>query len=155
MFEMKSSHKPLTEEEKSLVRNYFISGDLGWSTESQIWFTYGRMKSSGERIPEAEAYLDKQKQLKQEAYKKSKEQEILRGLHDFENEHQDASEYEVMKINERENWRTLVIWILDYDMKKISHSHVIEIEESANPKYFAECMMRYAPHQALSNDKPF
>lgn len=61
------------------------------------------MRFLGERIPEAEAYLDKKKQLKQEAYKQSKEQEILRGLHDFENEHQDSSEYEVMKINEREN----------------------------------------------------
>jgi len=155
MFEMKNHIKPLTEDQKSSVRRYFESGELGDLTESRVWLFYGRMKSLGESIPAAESVLDKKRHQKMEDYKLSKEAEISRGLHDYENEHQEASEYEVMKINERENWRTLVIGILDYDVKQISHSHVIEIEEASNPSYFSECMMRYAPRQALSTDKPF
>ena len=112
MFELKKKLKPLTEEEKSLVRTYFATGDLGGSTQSHIWSNYGRMRAHGERIPAAESYLDQDLQLKREDYKLSKEQEIVDGLRAYENEHQEASEYEVMKINEWENGRTLIIGIL-------------------------------------------
>jgi hypothetical protein len=60
-----------------------------------------------------------------------------------------------MKLNNWDTWRTLVIGILWFDGKKVTHTHAVEIEESMNPKYFSECMMRYAPNQALSDDKPF
>ena len=103
MFEMKNHIKPLTEDQKSSVRRYFESGELGDLTESRVWLFYGRMKALGESIPAAESVLDKKRHQKMEDYKLSKEAEILRGLHDYENEHQEASEYEVMKINEREN----------------------------------------------------
>ena len=102
MFELKKKIKPLTEDEKSSVRSYFETGELGDLTESRVWFLYGRMKAQGESIPEAEAFLDKKKQHRMDEYKLSKEAEILRGLHDYENDHQEVSEYEVMRINERE-----------------------------------------------------
>lgn len=151
MFEM----KPLTEDDKSLVRNYFATWDLGGATESAIWFLYGRMRAHWERIPDAELILERKKQLKRDAYKQSKEQEIANGLHAYENEHDESWTYERMKLNEWMSGRTLVIWILGFDGKKVTHSHTVEIEESMNPDYFAECMRKYAPNQALSSDKPF
>lgn len=116
---------------------------------------YGRMRARGELIPEAEAILERKAQLKRDSYKQSKELEILRGLRDYENEHQERSEYEVMRISNWNSGRSLVIGIVDYDGKKLTHSHTVEILESANPDYFSECIMRYAPNQALSNDRPF
>lgn len=113
------------------------------------------MRALWETIPQAEEYLQARSKQKLDDYKRFREMEILRGLQDYENEHQEAWEYEVMKINRRSTWRTLIIGIPGYDGKKLVHSHVVEIIESANPDYFKECMMRYAPGQALSSDKPF
>lgn len=155
MFEMKNKLPPLTEEDKSLVRNYFATGDNGGWWESRIRFTYGRMRAHWERIPDAELVLERKKQLKMDAYKQSKEQEIANGLHAYENEHDETGEYERMKINDWASGRTLIIWILGYDGKKVTHSHTVEINEAMNPDYFKECMLRYAPNQALSTDKPF
>lgn len=147
--------KPLTEEEKSLVRNYFATWDQGGLSEWRIWFTYGRMRAQGEKISKAEELLASTKQRKINYYKNFKEQEILNGLASYFREHNETSEYEFMKLNHRDTWRTLVIGILWYNGKKVTHTHTVEIEESMNPDYFKECMMRYAPNQALSNDKPF
>lgn len=145
----------MTEEEKSSVRNFFATGDTGGMGKWRIWFTYWRMRAHGDTIPEAETILERKAQLKMDSYRVSKEGEIAKWLHDYENEHQETSEYEVMRINDWDNWRSLVIWIVDYDGKKLTHSHIVEIVESMNPAYFKECMMRYAPQQALVNDKPF
>ena len=155
MFDLRRKLKPLTEEEKSLVRNYFSTWDCGGVSEWHIWFNYGRMRAHGERIEKAEDYLSRKVKERMDAYKSSKEMEILRGLQDYEDEHQEAWEYEVMKINRWDSWRTLVIWILEQWSKWITHSHTVEISEVSNPAYFSECMMRYAPWQALSSDKPF
>lgn len=113
------------------------------------------MRAHGELIPKAEEYLKNRAQQKMDSYKSSKELEILRGLQDYENEHQEAGSYEVMRINRWANGRTLIIGILDQKDKKVVHSHVVEIVESLNPDYFRECIMKYAPGQALSSDKPF
>lgn len=155
MFDLRRKLKPLTEEEKSLVRNYFATWECGGMSEWHIWFNYGRMRNHGERIPSAEEYLDDYLRKMMTNYKLEKEMEILRGLQDYEDEHQEAWEYEVMKINRWDSWRTLVIWILEQNSKGITHSHAVEISEVSNPAYFSECMMRYAPWQALSTDKPF
>lgn len=155
MFDMRTKLKPLTEDEKSLVRNYFTTGDSGGWWESRIWFTYGRMRAHGERIPQAESYLDDRKKQKMDFYRDSKEREISDGLRDYENEHNETSEYEFMKLNNWSTWRTLVIGILGFDGKKVTHTHAVEIEESMNPNYFKKCMMKYAPNQSLSTDKPF
>lgn len=116
---------------------------------------YWRMRNQGERIPQTEAILERQAQLKMDSYRDSKNLEILRGLKAYENEHQETWAYEVMRINHWDNGRTLIIGILDQRDKKVVHSHVIEIVESLNPDYFKECIMKYAPNQALSSDKPF
>ena len=63
---------------------------MGGATESFIWFTYGRMRAHGERIPSAETYLEKRKKEKMDAYRESKELEISNGLHAYENEHDEA-----------------------------------------------------------------
>lgn len=113
------------------------------------------MRFHGERIDKAEEYLENRVKQKMDFYRDSKDREIANGLLAYESEHNETSEYEFMKLNHWDTWRSLVIGILDYDGKKVSHTHTVEIEESMNPKYFSECMMRYAPWQALSNDKPF
>jgi len=155
MYDLRKKLKPLTEDEKSLVRNYFSTWDCGWVSEWHIWFIYGRMRFHGERIDKAEEYLETRKKLKMDSYRDSKDREIANGLLDYQSEHNETSEYEFMKLNSWDTWRTLVIGILWFDGKKVIHTHAVEIEESMNPKYFSECMMRYAPNQALSDDKPF
>lgn len=147
--------KPLTEEDKSLVRKFFEKWETGGLGKWRLFFMYWRMRAQGERIPQAEAILERQAQLKMDSYRNSKNLEILRGLKAYENEHQEAWAYEVMRINHWDNGRTLIIGILDQRDKKVVHSHVIEIVESLNPDYFKECIMKYAPNQALSSDKPF
>lgn len=147
--------KPLTEDEKSSVRNFFSTWDQWGYGKWRLWFMYGRMQSLWETIPEAEAILERRAQLKMDAYSQSKELEIANGLRDYENEHQESSEYEVMRIFDRADWRSLIIWIVGFDGKKVTHSHTVEIREPSNPRYFRECMMKYAPQQALSSDKPF
>ena len=155
MYYLNKKLKPLTEEEKSLVHSYFSTWDCGGVSEWHIWFIYGRMRFHGELIDKAEGYLSNKAQEKREAYKTSKEMEILRGLDEYFDEHQEAWEYEVMRINRWVGWRTLIIGILDQTSKGVTHSHTVEISEFPNPEYFSECMMRYAPWQALSTDKPF
>ena len=155
MVRLKDKIKALTEDEKSLVRNFFSTWDQGGLGKWRIWFMYWRMRYQGERIPQAEAILERKIQLKMDNYKQSKEMEIIHGIQSYEDENQDSWNYEVMKINRWENGRTLIIGILDQKDKKVFHSHVVEIVESLNPDYFRECIMRYAPGQALSSDKPF
>lgn len=155
MLDLKNRIPPLTEENKSLVRNYFASGDTGGWWESRIRFSYGRMRAHGERIDSAEITLERRFQLKMDAYKQSKEQEIANGLHAYENEHQETWMYEVLRINEWDNGRTLIISIPELKDRKVSNSHTVEIVEAMNPKYFAECMRKYAPNQTLPVDKPF
>lgn len=147
--------EPLTEENKYLVRNFFETWDTGGIGKWRIWFMYWRMRAHGESIPSAEAILERQAQLKMDAYKNQKNMEILRGLQSYENEHQESWSYEVMRINRWDNGRTLIIGILDQRDKKVCHSHVVEISEFLNPDYFRECIMKYAPNQALSSDNPF
>lgn len=147
--------KPLTEEDKSLVRKFFEKWETSGLGKWRLFFMYWRMRANGERIPQAEAILERQAQLKMDSYRNSKNLEILRGLKAYENEHQETWAYEVMRINHWDNGRTLIIGILDQRDKKVVHSHVIEIVESLNPDYFKECIMKYAPNQALSSDKPF
>lgn len=113
------------------------------------------MRAHGERIPVAEAYMEQAKRQKMDSYKESVEQQIADGLAAYQREKNETSEYEFMKLNNWDNGRTLVIGILGCENGKVTHSHTVEIVESLNPEYFSKCMMKYAPNQALSNDKPF
>lgn len=155
MFEFKNKLKPLTEEEKSQVKEFFATWDQCGLGKWRIWYMYWRMRFAGDFIPEAEAILERKAVLSMESYKNMKEAEILQGLHAYENERQESGAYEVVRINDWADGRSLVISIVEYADKKVLKFHTVEILESKNPEYFRECMMRYAPQQALSNDKPF
>ena len=113
------------------------------------------MKFHWEVIPEAELIIERKDQLRQDAYKSFKEREIATWLRSYFNEHQETGIYECLKVNEWEDWRSLVIGIIDFLNWKMVRRHVIEIHEAYNPAYFRECMMKYAPNNALSSDKPF
>ena len=155
MYDLSKRLKPLTEEEKSLVRNYFSTGDTWGVWKGRLWYMYGRMRHHWEVIPEAEVTIERANLLKQDAYKKYKEREIATWLRNYFNEHQETGVYECLRVNEWEDWRSLVIWIIDFVNSKMVKRNVIEIYESLNPSYFSECMMKYAPNNALSSDKPF
>lgn len=139
--------KPITEEQKSIVRNYFETWDQWWLTTSNIRFCYWRMRAHWERIEKAEEELQKLKKRKQESYRRNKEQEINQNMKDYRIQTWwDIWKYELMKVNNREDWRTIVMWFLrNYDVAKDrqSRSHVVEIEERQNPNYFQEIIKRF------------
>lgn len=144
---------PLTEEQKSLVRNYFETGEQwGW-TESQIRFTYGRMKAHWEIIPSAEQMLAKQKEENANRYERYIEHQIKVWAENYLKEHWENGDYECMKVYDWEDWRTLVIGILYHNGSKRTHANTVEIQESKNKTYFKKCMLKYAPKQALPTDK--
>lgn len=139
--------KPLTEEQILSVVNYFDTWDTGEFTESQIWFMYWRLKAQWNKIDKAEEYLEKAKKRKAESYRWNKEQEINQHMKEYRQETAwDTWRYELMRLKEWEDWRTLVLWFMgNYDTEKNKQkwSHVIEIEERQNPDYFQEIVKRF------------
>lgn len=139
--------KPLTEEEISAVTNYFDNKELGDNTESQIRLRYWRMKSQWVKIDVAEQEIDKTNKRKQESYRWNKEQEINWHLKAYRQEKAgDSGVYELMRVTEWEDWRTMVIGFMEkYDeqLGKYKRSHAVEIEERCNPDYFQEIAKRF------------
>lgn len=139
--------KPLTEEQILSVVNYFDTWDTGEFTESQIWFMYWRLKAQWNKIDKAEEYLENIKKRKAESYRWNKEQEINQHMKEYRQETAwDTWRYELMRLKEWEDWRTLVLWFMgNYDTEKNKQkwSHVIEIEERQNPDYFQEIVKRF------------
>ena len=139
--------KPLTEEQILSVVNYFDTWDTGEFSESQIWFMYWRLKAQWNKIDKAEEYLEKMKKRKAESYRWNKEQEINQHMKEYRQETAwDTWRYELMRLKEWEDWRTLVLWFMgNYDTEKNKQkwSHVIEIEERQNPDYFQEIVKRF------------
>ena len=139
--------KPLTEEQISSVVKYFDTWDTWEFTESQIRFMYWRMKQQGCKIDKAEQLINKNKQRQAESYKRLKEQEINRHLKEYRQETAgDTWKYELMKVNEREDWRTLVIGIMkkfDVEKSKVIRWHAVEVSEKKNPDYFQEIIKRF------------
>lgn len=137
----------LTGEQVSQVVNYFDTGDTGNYTESQIWFMYGKLKANGSKIDKAEEYLSKQLKRKYESYRRQKEQELNDHSKQYRQEKAgDTWKYELMRVKEREDGRTMVIWFMEkYDEQtgKIRWSHAVEIEERLNPEYFQEIADRF------------
>ena len=127
----------LTEEQVSQVVNYFDTWDTGNYTESQIWFMYGKMKAQWMKFDKAEEYLGKQLKRKQDSYRWQKEQELNEHLKSYRQEKAwDTWRFELMRIKEWEDWRTMVIWFMEkYDEQtgKYKRSHAVEIEERLNP----------------------
>lgn len=139
--------QPLTEEQISAVTNYFDNGDKGNYTESQIRLWYGRMKGQGVKIDLAEEGIKKLNKRKQESYRRSKEQEINDHLKAYRQEKAwENGIYELMRVKEREDGRTMVIWFMekfDEQLGKYKWSHAVEIEERQNPDYFQEIAKRF------------
>ena len=137
----------LTEEQVSQVVNYFDTWDTGNYTESQIWFMYGKMKAQWMKFDKAEEYLGKQLKRKQDSYRWQKEQELNEHLKSYRQEKAwDTWRFELMRIKEWEDWRTMVIWFMEkYDEQtgKYKRSHAVEIEERLNPEYFQEIADRF------------
>lgn len=139
--------QPITEDMICKVVNYFDTGDTSWESVSRIWLRYGMMKSHGDTIDKAEEEIGKLNKRKQESYRRLKEQEINKHMKEYRQETQwDKGVYELMKLNEWENWRTMVLWFMgnyDIERQKQRRSHVIEIEERQNPDYFQEIVKRF------------
>lgn len=139
--------KPITEDQILSVVNYFDTWDIGELSESQIWFLYWRMRANGTKIEKAEEYLNKMKKRKAESYRWNKEQEINKNMKEYKQETWwDTWRYELMRLKEWEDWRTLVLWFMgNYDTEKNKQrfTHVIEIEERENPDYFQEIVKRF------------
>lgn len=137
----------LTEEQVSQVVNYFDTGDTGDYTESQIWFMYGKIKHQWMKFDKAEEYLSKQLKRKQDSYRWQKEQELNEHMKSYRQEKAwDTWRFELMRLKEWEDWRTMVIWFMEkYDEQtgKIKRSHAVEIEERLNPEYFQEIADRF------------
>lgn len=139
--------QPLTEEQKWIVHKFFETWDKQWATESQIRLWYWRMKAHWTRIDKAEEEISKLLKRKSESYRRFKEQEINQHMKEYKQETWwDILRYELIKVNERTLWKSIVIWwIWHYDAEKDKQkrNHVIEIEERRNPEYFQEIIKRF------------
>lgn len=137
----------LTEEQVSQVVNYFDTWDTGNYTESQIWFMYGKIKHQWMKFDKAEEYLSKQLKRKQDSYRWQKEQELNEHMKSYRQEKAwDTWRFELMRLKEWEDWRTMVIWFMekfDEQTGKYKRSHAVEIEERLNPSYFQEIADRF------------
>lgn len=145
--EMPVKLKPLTEEQISAVCRFFDTGNKGDYTESQIYFLYWRMRAQWIKFAKPEEELFKEKKKKQETYRWKKEQEINEHLKQYKIETAgDYGKYELMKVNSREDGRSIVIWIMksfDTEKARVTRSHSVEIEERCNPDYFQEVVDRF------------
>lgn len=139
--------QPLTEEQISWVINYFDTWDKGNLSESGIFLLYGRMRHQWIKIPKAEEEIEKINKRNQVSYRWLKEQEINKAQREYRQEKAwENWKFELMKLNEWEDWRTIVIWFMerfDEQTGKYKRSHAIEIEERLNPDYFQEIVNRF------------
>lgn len=139
--------QPITEEQICKVVNYFDTGDTGGESESRIRLRYWRMKNQWSTIDKAEEQIKKAIKRKHESYRWQKEQELNEHSKIYRQEKAwDTWRYELMRLKEWEDWRTMVIWFMEkYDETtwKIKRSHAVEIEERQNPDYFQEIADRF------------
>lgn len=139
--------KPLTEEQILWVVNYFDTGDKWNFRESELWINYWRMKAQGTIIDKAEESLKKTHKRKEESYRWNKEQEINDHLKVYRQQNTwDEWKYSLIKVNEWEDWRCLILWIegsYDLEHSRQRWLHVVEIEERCNPEYFQEIVKRF------------
>ena len=139
--------QPLTEEQISAVTNYFDNGDKWDYTESQIRLRYWRMKGQWVKIDTAEEQINKLHKRKMESYRWNKEQELNEHLKQYRQETAwDHGKFELMKLNEWEDGRSMIIWFMgNYDLEhsRQKRVHAVEIEERQNPDYFQEIAKRF------------
>ena len=119
-----------------------------WCTESQLAVLYWRLRARWTKLETAEARIEKDRKKKRESYKWKILNQIQSWLEEIRNENWLAwhYEYEVVNIKKREDWRTLELWISDYDSTydKPKRKKTILIEEVYNPEFFSEMLEKYA-----------
>ena len=143
----------ITEEQILKVIKYFDTyknghWDTSWESECQIriwyWILHERWDLT---IDIAEQERAKDRKRDQESYRWNKEQEINNHLKAYRQEKAgDTGIYELMRLNEWEDWRTMVIGFMekfDDQLGKYKWSHAVEIEERCNPEYFQEIAKRF------------
>lgn len=105
------------------------------------------MKAQGTIIDKAEECLAKANQRKQESYRWNKEQEINEHIKKYRQQtNWDSWKYSLIKVNEWEDGRCLILWIEgNYDLENSRQKwlHVVEVEERQNPEYFQEIVKRF------------
>ena len=140
--------KPLTEDEINEVVSFFKDlqsiETLEQTKFPRILFNYGRLRRQGKRIEKAEQYLLRQEIKMAEWYKARKEREFEDWAFDFENEHNEPWNYELIKVKKRTDYRTAVFAITSFDEKRrLKNNNTIEVVEKYNPQYFAEVCKKY------------
>jgi len=136
--------EPLTEDQKSLVREYFKNGTK--ENKPQMFIRYGRMKNGGEIIEKAEQMIKEAQQRKEDWYKRYMNKQIKENMEAYKQRFQEDGNYQLLKLNHWEDWRTMVLWIegmFDIETKRQKREQVIEIEERRNPTYFQEVAKRF------------
>jgi hypothetical protein len=145
MTEMKSLWMPpLTEEQKDLVREYFKNGAK--ENNPKMFIRYGRMKNWGEIIEKAEQMIKEAQQRKEDWYKRYMNKQIKENMEAYKQRFQEDGNYQLLKLNHWDDWRTMVLWIegmFDIETKRQKREQVIEIEERRNPAYFQEVANRF------------
>ena len=145
MMEMKTLWiPPLTEEQKCSVREYFKNGAK--ENKPQMFIRYGRMKNGGEIIEKAEQMIKETQQKKEDWYKRYMNKQIKENMEAYKQRFQEDGNYQLLKLNHWEDWRTMVLWIegmFDIETKRQKREQVIEIEERRNPTYFQEVAKRF------------
>jgi len=135
---------PLTEDQKCSVREYFKNGAKG--NNPKMFIRYGRMKHEWERIEKAEQMINEAKTKKEEKYKYFMNKQIKENMETYKQKFQEYWDYQLLKLNHWEDWRTMILWIegmFDIETRRQKREQVIEIEERRNPTYFQEVAKRF------------
>ena len=135
---------PLTEDQKCSVREYFKNGAK--ENNPKMFIRYGRMKHEWEIIEKAEQMINEAKTKKEEKYKYFMNKQIKENMETYKQKFQEYWDYQLLKLNHWEDWRTMILWIewmFDIETKRQKREQVIEIEERRNPTYFQEVAKRF------------
>lgn len=104
------------------------------------------MRAFWEKIDVADKYLEDIRKRKQTNYRFLKENEIKEKLEEYNQKTWTMNNsFDVMNFWNRKLWRTLEIWIMDWNKENgdIRWKQSIEIEERRNPDYFKELLKRF------------
>ena len=104
------------------------------------------MKNWGEIIEKAEQMIKEAQQRKEDWYKRYMNKQIKENMEAYKQRFQEDGNYQLLKLNHWEDWRTMVLWIegmFDIETKRQKREQVIEIEERRNPTYFQEVAKRF------------
>lgn len=93
--------EPLTEDQKSLVREYFKNGAK--ENNPKMFIRYGRMKNGGEIIEKAEQMIKEAQQRKEDKYKYFMNKQIKENMEAYKQRFQEDGNYQLLKLNHWED----------------------------------------------------